>query len=578
MRSQPAPEIADGVTVSWPGTDWGGVSIESQTPYGAEELRLTLGPGQCCAIVGGCGTGKSRIARALVGASREPDSNIEVAIDGSHTDSYSDRKLSQLVAYVPTNLQAVFSGMAMDVAGEIRLSLQLLGVPTRDQDAILDECADTFGITHLLRRNPFSLSGGESVRAALAVALVKRPRLSVLDQIYDHLDPAMRTETREMMSRFAHEGCIFIETHAVSPDWIDKYDQVVFLVSPTPITGAYSEIWKDVDSQQRDLLPPLARVAGEISDHLSVDLIECPLRPSDVAAVISTGQPDRTAAREMTGSRQPSSLPDIVKPPLLQASDLAFEYDTKAEFRLGPIDFAVNRCDFVGVLGPNGAGKTTLLKCLGALVPTTVGTVVATASPHGSSKSPHRGRLHEWARVAQYCFQNPNDQLYLTTVRDELSTPGPLDGSCARRVSEVAAQLGIAEFLDTSPLDAPYPVRRLITIGTALVAAPPVLLLDEPTASLDMQQRARLARVLREYCATGNACVAVSHDFDFLAEVVTRLVSIENGAIGSDVAVHDLCSWPFADPPTCWLVGDSLAPPVRTLRLADLISLVPQSS
>ncbi len=112
-------------------------------------------------------------------------------------------------------------------------------------------------------------------------------------------------------------------------------------------------------------------------------------------------------------------------------------------------------------------------------------------------------------------LQNPDDQLYLPTVRAELG-----EGSA---VQAVAAAFGLDRHLDRSPFDLPRPLRRLLTIATALAARPPVLLLDEPTAWLDEAQVGALAQALHVYTDAGGTVMFISHDAVF----VERVASLE---------------------------------------------------
>jgi energy-coupling factor transport system ATP-binding protein len=132
-----------------------------------------------------------------------------------------------------------------------------------------------------------------------------------------------------------------------------------------------------------------------------------------------------------------------------------------------------------------------------------------------------------------YAFQNPDDQLYLPTVRRELEETAALAGAgdAAARVPVVARRLGLAEVLGRAPMDLPRAQRRLVTLGACLVAAPPVLLLDEPTVALDGRQRQRLHAALADYVGSGGAVLLVSHDLDFVARLATAALVMNAGSI-----------------------------------------------
>jgi energy-coupling factor transport system ATP-binding protein len=192
----------------------------------------------------------------------------------------------------------------------------------------------------------------------------------------------------------------------------------------------------------------------------------------------------------------------------------------------------------VALLGPNGAGKTTLTRLAMALLHPGSGRVET------CGRDTRGRRPEQLADVVGYLFQNPESQLFAKTVRAEIAF-GPVqrgrpEGETRAAVDAALADLGLEACADHHPYDLPVPVRRLVALGAALVGAPALLILDEPTTGLDRVSRARVVEVVRRRRASGTAVVAVTHDLGFAAAALDRAVVLGEGRVTRDQPLLDL--------------------------------------
>jgi cobalt/nickel transport system ATP-binding protein len=194
---------------------------------------------------------------------------------------------------------------------------------------------------------------------------------------------------------------------------------------------------------------------------------------------------------------------------------------------LDGVDLRIAEGERVAILGPNGAGKTTLMLHLNGLL---AGDGELTVAGLAARESGRELR----ARVG-LVFQDPDDQLFMPTVREDVAF-GPLNlgldrAEVAARVEEALTAVGMQEVADRAPHQLSLGQRRRVAVATVLAMRPDVLVLDEPSASLDPRARRRLAEILG---VLGCTLVLVTHDLPFAAQLCDRAVVLSAGRVVAD--------------------------------------------
>ncbi|WP_037897500.1 energy-coupling factor ABC transporter ATP-binding protein [Streptomyces sp. NRRL S-920] len=224
----------------------------------------------------------------------------------------------------------------------------------------------------------------------------------------------------------------------------------------------------------------------------------------------------------------------VTAPPSLEVAGLAFAYPDGHQALFG-VDFRVARGERVALLGPNGAGKTTLVLHLNGILTAGAGTVTVAGLPVDKK------HMAEIRRKVGIVFQDPDDQLFMPTVREDVAfgpaAAGLRGPQLEARVLNALSQVGMAEFADRPPHHLSFGQRRRVAVATVLAMEPEILVLDEPSSNLDPASRRELADILRSLDVT---VLMVTHDLPYAMELCPRALILSGGTIVADGPTGDL--------------------------------------
>jgi len=213
---------------------------------------------------------------------------------------------------------------------------------------------------------------------------------------------------------------------------------------------------------------------------------------------------------------------------------LAYSYPDGSHALRG-VDLDITAGERVAVLGPNGAGKTTLILHLNGILLPQAGEVAIGGMPVT------KANFKEIRRRVGVVFQDPDDQLFMPTVRDDVAF-GPanlgLPGDAVEaRVHAALDAVGMDGAGGRPPHHLSFGQRRRVALATVLAMDPQILVLDEPTSNLDPAARRDLADILVTLPVTA---VIVTHDLPYALELCPRSVILNDGAIVADGPTADL--------------------------------------
>ena len=209
----------------------------------------------------------------------------------------------------------------------------------------------------------------------------------------------------------------------------------------------------------------------------------------------------------------------------LSISSLTFTYSTQ-EATLKDLNLEIQPGERVGLVGPNGCGKTTLFLLISGILSPTSGTIQLFGQAVEAG---------EFRSEIGLVFQNPDDQLFTTSVRDDVAF-GPQNmkleaQEVENRVRESLTITGVRELIERVPQNLSGGEKCMVAIASVLAMRPQLILYDEPTANLDMRARRRLIRFLQNSSET---IMVSAHDLEMILEVCDRVVLLDEGQILAD--------------------------------------------
>ena len=461
------------------------------------DVDLDIAPGERVLVLGPSGSGKSTLMgglAGLLGGAEEGEATGTLTVDGVAPAEARGRV--GLLMQDP-EAQVVLARVGDDVA----FGMENLGVAREEIWPRVENSLEAVGLSVPLDHSTTELSGGQKQRLALASILAMGPGLLLLDEPTANLDPSGVAEVRAAVEKVVERtgATVVVVEHRVDV-WASLVDRVIVVAD-----GAIA-----ADG-------PLDEVLAQQGDALRERGIWLP--GDDVAAEVGPAPEVPPASSEAA--------------PIARVADLTIGYDASAPVRSG-IDLTIERGVSTCIVGANGAGKSTFALTLAGLLPPLEGAVEVETSD-GTAGDPHEWSSKQLLGRMSMVFQEPEYQFLAATVAEELAigprAAGMTDEEIAPLVDEHLEALGLTKLARANPMTLSGGEKRRLSVATALISAPELLILDEPTFGQDRGTWLGLVRLLRAALARGVTLVSITHDPAFVAAMGQRVVDL--GLLGS---------------------------------------------
>lgn len=508
-----------GAAVELRGFGWHHPTRERPSLQGVD---LAIAPGERVLLLGRSGVGKSTLLHALAGVLEDDDGCSRLgSLTVDQQLPHAARGTAGLLQQDPQT-QVVLSRVGDDVA----FGPENLAVPAPEIWPRVDEAFDAVGL-HLGRdRSTEALSGGQKQRLGLAGVVAMRPGLLLLDEPTASLDPDGVRSVRDAVVRVLETtgATLVVVEHRVEV-WTDVIDRVVVLGEdgvrhdgpPGDVFGragaelSAAGIWVP-GHEPRPARPPVGLVRTGPGPAAGTPL----LRTVDLAVTRHQPGPGALRARRRA-ARRGRPVPAQALAPGPVAAYLP--------------DLTLRSGEVLAITGANGAGKSTTALTLAGLLLPAGGAVEALPVLAGSAPADVTAWTGEElvGRIG-VVFQEPEHQFVRGTVRGELEH-GPLRAGLPDEVVRAGTDAmleltGLTGLAEANPFTLSGGEKRRLSVASALLAAPAVLVLDEPTFGQDSLTWARVVGLLEAVREAGTCVVVVTHDRHLVQALRAREVTV----------------------------------------------------
>lgn len=509
--------------------------------WALDGVCLDIRQGEYLCMVGTNGSGKSTLARLLAGLSA-PDSGTIVLdghvvfdAEGAHAEQYRRARHDIGAVFQNPEDQIVTTVTGDDVA----FGPENLGMDRNRIDGQVGYALHAVGMAGHAADDPTTMSGGQQQRVAIAGIIAMNPGMVVLDEPTAMLDQDARMDVLAILDTLHRQGTTIVHvTHHA--DEADRGTRVITMDSGcivsdrAPATHAHAS--RATGAPDREDFRHMLQSSGMPVIWLH------PGTPEGMST-------DRTRAMHATDT---TDRPE----PAIRVKNVSFTPQGAGRPSVDRLSFAVNRGETLALMGGNGAGKTTVIRLLSALVSPDEGDITVAGIPVATDRRcPGRAR-RPWQRVAHrlaprirqlsrsqrvelrhrlgLVMQHPEQQLFAQTVAEDVAygprNLGLSEQEVTQRVDEALELLHIGNLRDRSPFSLSGGQQRLAAIAGVIACHPDVLLLDEPTASLDDTASARIRGLLADLHRRGVTIVLVTHSVDEARAVADRVLVLVSPA------------------------------------------------
>ena len=491
------------------------------------DVNLTIEKGDFVAIVGNNGCGKSTLCKTLNGLipqfiTGEYEGRVEVC--GLDTSAADVGALAQKVGYVYQDFEnQIVRPTVLDDASYACLNYAMPDYLDRGREA-LRQC----GLQGREDDFIWQLSGGQTHLLALAGVLSLQPEVLILDEPIAQLDPGHADRIYAVLRRLNREygkTILVIEHHT---EYIADYCKHVLLLKDgrvqwmLPTDDALQRV---EELQSCNIFPPQVTIAAHRlrqAGELQADRLP------------TTVEEGRAAFAARPGVRTCTVLPQPpAGEPVVQFRDVTVRYrSVKGAPRtvFSGLDLTVRRGDKIALIGSNGAGKSTLMKLMVGLLKPAGGDVLL------NGKSLHDGGPEGLGRQVSMVYQNPEDMFIQDSIQADIAYAMEARGlpDARSRTDALLERFRLTALRDRDGrlLSGGQMRRASLAIGIAL--DPGVLLLDEPTANLDIATRKEIMRTLDDMKQITETVVIATHDMQLVCEWAERIVVLCGGRVVAD--------------------------------------------
>lgn len=483
----------------------------SQLPS-LQNISFSVNAGEFVLLGGSTGSGKTTLLK-LIKSELAPHGQIEgeILYENFALNLLTKKKRISDIGYVFQNADRQI--VSDYVYQELAFGLENLGYDPEVIRLRIGEMASFFGITNWYRKKTNDLSGGQKQLLNLASVMVMEPKILLLDEPTSQLDPIAASEFLQTLKKLNDEFglTIIIVEHHLEELW-SLVDRAIILNEGKIVAN----------DQPKEMIKNNGEVSLLIDLPTSVKIYqefefrdECPLTVKEGKRWLEKHFKNDVKSLNKNHSNKEN------KELMFSVHDLWFRYQKQENDVLRGLNLHVFQGEILSVVGGNGSGKSTLLKLIANIY------------------RPNFGKLHfvhdrKSLNIA-FLPQNPQDLFLEETVLKELEEMNQhlrlSQEEWKTRINRVIVDFSLQDLLNHHPYDLSGGEQQKVALSKILLINPDIILLDEPSKSLDATLKMILKSILLYLQSLGKTIIIVSHDIEFAARVSDRCAMLFDGEL-----------------------------------------------
>ncbi|HUI97508.1 MAG TPA: ribosome-associated ATPase/putative transporter RbbA [Xanthobacteraceae bacterium] len=464
--------------------------------YGAtaalDDVSIEIPAGRMVGLIGADGVGKSTLLAIIAGARRIQAGAVRV-LDGDIRDARHRAAVCPRIAYMPQGLgKNLYPDLS--VRENIAFFARLFGQARAERDARITELLDSTGLAPFPDRPAKKLSGGMRQKLGLCCSLIHDPDLLILDEPTTGVDPLSRRQFWELIARMrARQPGMSVIVATAYMDEAERFDRLIAMDG-----GRVLAAGSPADIKQKT-------AAATIEDAF-------------VALLAAAGRPCHAALTIPPRARFDGETVIVAEHLTCRFGDFTAVDD---------VSFTIERGEIFGFVGSNGCGKTTTMKMLTGLLPPTSGEALLFGRAVDADGMATRSRVG---------YMSQSFSLYgELTVRQNLDLHARLFHLAAdrarARIADLVHRFGLDGHLHQLAADLPLGIRQRLSLAVAVVHAPEMLILDEPTSGVDPAARDEFWALLADLSRNQGVTIFVSTHFMNEAARCDRVSLMDAGRV-----------------------------------------------
>lgn len=442
------------------------------------DLTLTLPAGRMVGLIGPDGVGKSTLMGLIAGTKRLQQGRVQT-LGGDMANAHHRTAMGGRIAYMP---QGLGSNLYHDLSLRENLDFfgKLFGLNRSGRTERIDRLTRATGLHPFLERPAGKLSGGMKQKLGLCSALIHDPDFLLLDEPTTGVDPLSRRQFWDLIDviRAERPGMSVLVSTAYMEE-AARFDHLVAMNAGSVLAEASPQtlINQTGTGSVGEAYVALLRPSAANPDAAADDKAEAAVPPLDS---------DETAIRARALTRRFGDFTAV-----------------------DSVSFEIARGEIFGFLGSNGCGKTTTMKMLTGLLPSSEGEAWIFDQPVDAQDLQTRRRVG---------FMSQTFSLYdELSVRENLLLHARLyhlgRALTDKRMADLLPRFGLEPYLDQRAGALPLGLRQRLSLAVAVIHAPDILILDEPTSGVDPQARDEFWRLLMDLSRQDHVTIFISTHF-----------------------------------------------------------------